>query len=303
MWVYLYPNNTETELKNAYIWIPFPTSIVLDKSSISLTTIWQTEQLTATLTPTPCDQSITWSSDDTTIATVSTTGLVTCVTPWTATITATTVNGLTATCGVSAWFVPPASPIAYYILETDATDSSWNGKDASWVWTPSYTTVWWEASAHFAGSDYINTWVSIGSWPVTIACMYNHSTSSGYQTVFWARLAWDGGSYPYIWALFYNNGIFFKAGYYSESEWSAPTVPTWEWHFCAVRIDWSRNIKMDRDTSQVTATTTSYTINESINIWAWVWNKFYGNVKQLAIWDKSLTDAELEEYRVWIMGS
>jgi len=100
MWVYLYPNNTETELKNAYIWIPNPTSIVLDKSSISLTTIWQTEQLTATIEPTLSDHSITWSSDDTTVATVSTTGLVTCVTPWECTITATTVNGLTASCSV-----------------------------------------------------------------------------------------------------------------------------------------------------------------------------------------------------------
>lgn len=101
MGVYLYPNNTETELKNAYIWIPNPTSIVLDKSSIILTTIWQTEQITATIEPTISDHSVTWSSDDTTVATVSTTGLVTCVTPWTCTITATTVNGLTASCSVN----------------------------------------------------------------------------------------------------------------------------------------------------------------------------------------------------------
>jgi len=89
-----------TEITNAYIWIPFPESITLDKSSISLTTVGQTEQLTATIEPTVSDKTITWSSDDTTVATVSTTGLVTCVTPWTCTITATTVNGLTASCSV-----------------------------------------------------------------------------------------------------------------------------------------------------------------------------------------------------------
>ena len=100
MWIYVYPNNTETEITNLYVGIPFPSRITLDKSYISLTTVGQTEQLTATLTPTICDQSVTWSSDDTTIATVSTTGLVTCVTPWECTITATTVNGLTATCSV-----------------------------------------------------------------------------------------------------------------------------------------------------------------------------------------------------------
>lgn len=119
MGVYLYPNNTETELKNAYIWIPFPESIVLDKSSITLTTIWQTEQLTATIEPTISDHSITWSSDDTTVATVSTTGLVTCVTPWTCTITATTVNGLTASCSVAQSRLPSAYQEVEYI------ESSW----------------------------------------------------------------------------------------------------------------------------------------------------------------------------------
>lgn len=88
------------ELKNAYIWIPDPTSIVLDKNSISLTTVGQTEQLTATIEPTVSDKTINWTTSDSTVATVSTTGLVTCVTPWECTITATTVNGLTASCRV-----------------------------------------------------------------------------------------------------------------------------------------------------------------------------------------------------------
>ena len=119
MGVYLYPNNTETPLKDAYIWIPFPTSIVLDKSSISLTTVWQTEQLTATIEPTISDHSITWSSDDTTVATVSTSWLVTCVTPWECTITATTVNGLTASCSVADhtwWYTPTANTLWYLNL-------------------------------------------------------------------------------------------------------------------------------------------------------------------------------------------
>ena len=66
MWVYI----QNTEITNAYIWIPYPESIVLDKSSISLTTVWQTEQLTATITPDFCDKRIIWTSSDTSIATV-----------------------------------------------------------------------------------------------------------------------------------------------------------------------------------------------------------------------------------------
>lgn len=89
-----------TEITNAYIGIPYPDSITLNKNSINLTTIWQTEQLSATIEPTISDKTISWSSDDTTVATVSPTWLVTCVNPWSCTITATTVNGLTASCSV-----------------------------------------------------------------------------------------------------------------------------------------------------------------------------------------------------------
>lgn len=155
MWVYLYPSNTETPLKDAYIWIPFPTSIVLDKSSISLTTIWQTEQLTATIEPSICDKSITWSSDDTTIATVSTTWLVTCVTPWDCTIVATTVNGLTASCSVadSQEWQPWANTIVYYPLtaSAQATDQSWNWKDLTVSGSVTFGIYGWVDCGYFSG--------------------------------------------------------------------------------------------------------------------------------------------------------
>lgn len=128
MWVYLYPNNTETELKNAYIGELLPTSVTLDKSSISLNTVWQTEQLTATVDPSDApNKSVTWSSDDTTVATVDTTGLVTCVTPWECTITATTVNGLTATCSVGQWWKPWANTIWYYTMDNDILNHATTG--------------------------------------------------------------------------------------------------------------------------------------------------------------------------------
>lgn len=92
----------QKELQAAYIgeWYVVPTSITLNKSSVSLTTVWQTEQLTATILPADARQTVTWTSSNTSVATVDTTWLVTCVTPWDCTITATTVNWLTATCTV-----------------------------------------------------------------------------------------------------------------------------------------------------------------------------------------------------------
>lgn len=152
MGVYLYPSNTETPLKAAYIGIPNPTSIVLDKNSINLTTVWDTEQLTATIEPSICDKSITWNSSDTTIATVSTTGLVTCVTPGTCTITATTVNGLTATCWVTnqQWWQPWANTIWYYTMDNDILNHATTGSTfPDWVLN---TAVFSTARVHWSNT-------------------------------------------------------------------------------------------------------------------------------------------------------
>ncbi|MDD3363018.1 MAG: Ig-like domain-containing protein [Hespellia sp.] len=64
----------------------------------------ETQQLTATLVPednTDDDKTITWSTSDEAVATVSADGLVTAVAGGTATITATTSNGKTATCAIT----------------------------------------------------------------------------------------------------------------------------------------------------------------------------------------------------------
>ncbi len=80
------------------------TSITLDKSSLSLTTAGQTATLTATVLPTDAtDKSVTWTCSNTSVATVSSSGVVTAVANGTATITATTKDGsnLSKTCAVT----------------------------------------------------------------------------------------------------------------------------------------------------------------------------------------------------------
>lgn len=166
-----------TEITNAYIWIPNPESIVLDRSYIRLSNIWDTAQLTATIEPTVSDHSITWSSDDTTVATVSTTWLVTCVTPWECTITATTVNGLTASCGVAGWWLPSA------YQEVEWIGSSWtqrintgyvpdNKTKAEWkMWN------WTETGSHCIFGIMYSFWSNPWRWfsIVTDAYMFNNS--------------------------------------------------------------------------------------------------------------------------------
>ena len=77
------------------------TSVKLDKSSISVR-IGNTYQLTSTISPSDAtDKSITWTTDDTSIASVSKTGLVKGLKKGVAKITATASNGKSASCTVN----------------------------------------------------------------------------------------------------------------------------------------------------------------------------------------------------------
>jgi hypothetical protein len=81
---------------------PAATGITLDKTTASITA-GDTCQLTATVGPSPAaNQGVTWTSSDTAVATVNSTGLVKAVAPGSATVTATTTDGgFTATCSVT----------------------------------------------------------------------------------------------------------------------------------------------------------------------------------------------------------
>lgn len=79
----------------------FIKSISLNKTEASLEP-GKTLQLTATVTPASAtDQNIAWSSSDKSVATVTSSGLVTAVANGTASITAKTVNGKTASCTIT----------------------------------------------------------------------------------------------------------------------------------------------------------------------------------------------------------
>lgn len=78
-----------------------PTSITLNKTYIDLYK-GKTQQLTAGILPANASyKTATWTSSDTSVATVSSTGLVTAKNAGKATITAKTTNGLTAKCTVN----------------------------------------------------------------------------------------------------------------------------------------------------------------------------------------------------------
>lgn len=104
-----------------------PETVTLDQTSLSVEQ-GRTATLKATVLPADAeDTSVTWSSDHEDVATVSN-GVVRAIKPGTATITAATVNGLTATCAITV--TQPAGTLVPVtgITLTPATASVEEGK-------------------------------------------------------------------------------------------------------------------------------------------------------------------------------
>ena len=105
------------------------TSVTLDKSSLELTVGDAPATLTATALPdyATVDRNVTWSTSDSNVATVSSSGEVTAVGAGTATITATSNAdaNITATCAVTV------NPLSYTVTMTGGANAARTGGDAT----------------------------------------------------------------------------------------------------------------------------------------------------------------------------
>ena len=321
--VYVIDNNQTPwyKLKKIRIWTQIvrpsvpATAITLNKSSIELNTAWATEQLTATLTPADSTSTVSWSSSDTSIATVSQSWLVTCVTPWSCTITATTSNGLTATCSIAQWWWQPwANTLLYLPLESDEVDQSWKtGRTFSTSWI-SYTTVWWVKSAHVGAS-----WWAYLTAPKPI--VYNSVSQQTISVLYYVTSNYSSSRRQIIEFADQSDEYFNVAlkeyttvVQYSDSNswyWSWTTIVANQWNHVVVTWDSSAR---------------KIYINGSL-AWTWSWSRYpwwswwkgyqeyqwilcnrdwgYGgalnwNARELILEDKVWTAQEVAEYYTWI---
>lgn len=97
-----------TDTCNCTLYVIHTTWVSLSENNITILK-WKTHQLTATVTPADTSYpDVTWYSSNTSVATVSSNGLVTYVWDWDCIITATTVDWwYTASCTVTTKSVPP----------------------------------------------------------------------------------------------------------------------------------------------------------------------------------------------------
>ena len=272
-------------------------SINLNKNSIVFTEAWQAEQLTATINPSEAiEKKIHWSSSDITVATVSQTGLITCVTPGNCTITA-ECSWITATCvvikkkdivvdllvlawwgwgwkwwsmtqwgwGWAGWLIYCLSTIIVPSASNSITVWAWWWPWCKWCNSSflSYTAIWW-----WNWSDYL-TWWTWGSWWWAV---WTYSDMGSW----WAWTEWQW--YNWWW------------GWYSNQTW-AWTWWGWGWAWwawCSAFTNswWTWGIWIITD---ITGT-------ELCMAWGWGWAWYYwwaawsywwGNWWQQSRWDAS----------------
>ena len=209
------------------------TGVTLNESSISLATAWDTYQLTATVSPNDAtDKSVTWSSSDSTVATVSNTWLVTCVTPWTATITVTTTDWwFTATCGVDAWWWTPwANTVAYYPLTDDFNDhkTTWTLYNLTSN-SASITTLSWVKCCNLNSSFFSANFVI---------------TTLPYSIIFWSK--WKGN----------NSNMWFWLSF----------VSGWDWGWSGLKYQWQLYIRYWNPTDKNSSVWT-YTLNTNWHLY------------------------------------
>lgn len=166
-----------------------PTSITLNESAIIFSAVWDTQQLTATVSPGDAAKDFIWASNDTSIATVSNTWLVTCVSLWNCVITCTAKYwSATASCSVinpenvtmtntsyslDATYTSltttlfTASKTWYYHItwtfwaRSQAGGATWATHSLSWWEYKSWTNSWWTDPGRSIAVDcvyYIEAW-------------------------------------------------------------------------------------------------------------------------------------------------
>ena len=206
--------NYISALRNALYPPVVYTNITLDKSSLSFGTLNSTQQLSATTTPTGGE--VTWSSSNDSVATVSSTGLVTSIGYGNATITA-SCGSLTATCSVAVAQATVTSISASYnqgtkvVYESTVLDSLKDDLTVTASWSNGTTST-------VASSDYtLSGTLTEGTSTITVS--YGGQTATFNVTVSAAYEFFD-----YVYPVKSGNDNYVDTGLIHNSSWATLNV-------------------------------------------------------------------------------
>lgn len=203
-----------------YMWRLIPvTWITLDKNSINLSTVWQTEQLTATVLPDEAsDKTVNWTSSNTSIATVNSSWLVTCVTPWECTITATTNDGwYTATCSVKSATILDFTTQNVLTFKYRQNSYTWYGWTSwSWYWTSVQNSSYYRTNSIWAMPDSVFSWtLDVIKLELYVPNLYS-----------WGGInTWYGGNSSWMWLWGWDTNSTNQMSFFGS--YSAYNYSTW----------------------------------------------------------------------------
>ena len=166
-----------------------PTSVALNKTTLTLD-IGKTSTLKATVYPSnAANKKCTWSSSNTSVATVDSNGKVTAKKAGTATITVKTSNGKTATCKVTVNL--PAPQITGLANTTGGIKISWNKVDGAYGYRLYYKPAsgGWKRFKDTTATSFTDSGVSPNRTETyTIRCIdKNGNTVSGFNSNGWSK--------------------------------------------------------------------------------------------------------------------
>ncbi len=166
-----------------------PTSVALNKTTLTLDT-GKTLNLKATVYPSnAANKKCTWSSSNTSVATVDSNGKVTAKASGTATITVKTSNGKTATCKVTVNL--PAPQITGLANTTGGIKISWNKVDGAYGYRLYYKPAsgGWKRFKDTTATSFTDSGVVPNKTETyTIRCIdKNGNTISGFNLTGWSK--------------------------------------------------------------------------------------------------------------------
>ena len=166
-----------------------PTSVSVSPSSLSLN-VGNSYTLTKSVYPSNASTSYTWSSSNTSVATVDSNGKVTAKKAGTATITVKTSNGKTATCKVTVTKVLATPTITNLQNTADGIRISWNKVSGAYGYRLYYKYPGkdWKRFKDTTSTSFTDTGVSAGRTETyTIRCIdKDGNTISGYNSGGWS---------------------------------------------------------------------------------------------------------------------
>ena len=171
-----------------FIEISDPTSVSLNKTSLTLD-VGKSHTLTKTVSPSNAVTSYTWSSSNTSVATVDGNGKVTAKKAGTATITVKTSNGKTANCKVTVNL--PAPQITGLANTTGGIKISWNKVDGAYGYRLYYKPAsgGWKRFKDTTATSFTDSGVVPNKTETyTIRCIdKNSKTVSGFYSKGWSK--------------------------------------------------------------------------------------------------------------------